>query len=211
MISCLLLAASCGVAGPPAKEGTDVVPLEERAVSVENLPQPVPESPRFKVTDRVEVVTTMGTMVFGLYGEEAPKTVANFLEYVDAGFYDGKIFHRVIPGFMIQGGGFDEQLARAETRDPIDLEIIPGLMHTPGVISMARTSDPHSATAQFFVCVSNTPQLNGAYAAFGELEEGMDVARRISAVRTKSADTDRGTMDDVPETPIRIERVRRAE
>lgn len=181
------------------------------AVPDVDLPQPVPLGERWKVTDRVEIKTTMGTIVLGLYGEDAPVTVANFLSYVDEGFYVGKVFHRVIPGFMVQGGGYDAELVRQETRDPIPLEIIPGITHEPGTVSMARTNDLDSATAQFFLCVAMTPQLNGTYAAFGKLEEGFDVVANISAVKTHRAETERGDMEDVPVTPVVIELARRLE
>jgi len=174
-----------------------------------DIPEPVPLPERWDVTDRVEIKTSMGTMVVGLYGDAAPATVANFLAYVDKGFYSQKVFHRVIPGFMVQGGGYDADLARQETDPPVKLEIIPGLRHEPGTVSMARTSDPNSATAQFFVCVAITPQLNGAYAVFGKLEEGFDVAANISAVKTHRVETDRGAMDDVPVTPVFIEYIKR--
>ena len=163
------------------------------------------------VTDRIEIRTSMGVIVAGLYGDDAPNTVRNFLSYVDRGFYSGKIFHRVIPGFMIQGGGFDPTLERAETDAPIPLEIIPGMKHEPGTVSMARTSDPGSATSQFFVCVEAAPQLNGGYAAFGVVEEGLSVALDISAVPTQTATGPRGEMGDVPTQPVVIEYVRRLE
>lgn len=164
---------------------------------------------KYAVTHRVKIHTNMGELTVGLYGEDAPRTVENFLDYVDAGFYEGKAFHRVIPGFMVQTGGYDAALARGEAGAPIRLEIIPGLEHEPGVISMARTSDPHSATSQFFICVADAPQLNGGYAAFGRVEEGMDVAKKISMVPTETVDTPRGAMNDVPKEPIVIEKVER--
>jgi len=171
------------------------------------LPKPLDASLDPEVTDRVKIKTNMGTMVVGLYGKEVPKTVANFLSYVDSGFYEGKVFHRIIPGFVIQGGGFDKELVKAPTNAPIDLELIPGLEHTPGVISMARTNDPHSATSQFFICVGNADQLNGAYSAFGKLESGMDIANNISLLESHSAITERGQMQDVPKKSVIIESV----
>ena len=161
------------------------------------------------VTDRVEIKTSMGSIVVGLYGDDAPDTVRNFLSYVDRGFYSGKIFHRVIPGFMIQGGGFDPALVRADTDPPIRLQIIPGLKHEAGTVSMARTSDPNSATSQFFVCVAAAPQLNGGYAAFGTVEEGLTVALEISSVPIQTTTGPRGEMADVPVEPVTIEYVRR--
>jgi len=196
--------AGCGGGPPPAltgaggAQGPSFDVPEPREVSVER-----------EVTERVEIKTSMGTIVVGLYGEDAPTTVSNFLSYVDRGFYSGKIFHRVIPGFMIQGGGFDPGLDRAETDPAIRLEIVPGLKHEAGVVSMARTSDPNSATSQFFVCVSAAPQLNGVYAAFGGVEEGLSVALDISAVTTQTATGPRGEMGDVPVEPVVIEHIRR--
>jgi cyclophilin family peptidyl-prolyl cis-trans isomerase len=187
-------------AAPPAKAvaGVTVDVPTPRAVSMER-----------KVTDRIAIKTSLGTIVVGLYGDDAPTTVRNFLSYVDRGFYSGKIFHRIIPGFMIQGGGFDATLDRAETDPPIRLEIIPGLKHEPGTMSMARTSEPNSATSQFFLCVAAAPQLNGGYAAFGRVEEGLAVALDISSVPTQTATGPRGEMEDVPTTPVVIESITR--
>jgi len=174
------------------------------------IPEPVAVSTELEVTDRVAIKTNHGTIVIGLYGKAAPISVKNFLGYVDGGFYPGKIFHRVIPGFMIQGGGFNAELVRdISTQDPIRLELIPGLKHMPGTVSMARTNDPYSATSQFFICVAPTPQLNGLYAAFGKVEEGMDIAIEISGVKTGSAESADGVLDDVPVTPVVIESVTR--
>ena len=153
------------------------------------------------VTARVQFATSMGTFVVGLYGNAGPITTQNFLRYVDDGFYDGLVFHRVIADFMIQGGGYDETLTlHPPSYPPITLEIIPWLSHQPGVISMARTSDPDSATSQFFVCVFDDSYLDGDYAAFGMVESGMDVVDAISAVPTHSI----SGMDDVPVTPVVI-------
>ena len=165
--------------------------------------------PKYEVTDRVEIVTSMGSMVVGLYGKSAPKTVANFLHYVEKGFFDGKIFHRIIPGFMIQGGGYNEDFTHPDPDEPIRLELVPGLKHEPGTISMARQpNNLHSATSQFFLCVAAAPQLNGAYSAFGKVEEGEEVMYAISGVPTHSVETDFGKMDDVPVTPVTIETIR---
>jgi cyclophilin family peptidyl-prolyl cis-trans isomerase len=158
------------------------------------------------VTARVQFDTSMGTFVVGLYGNAGPTTVDNFMAYVDDGFFDGLIFHRVIADFMVQGGGYDETLnRRAATYPPIPLEIITWLSHQPGVISMARTSDPDSATSQFFVCVSDDSFLDGDYAAFGEVESGYDVVESISVVATHST----GGMDDVPVTNVVMNSVTR--
>lgn len=172
-------------------------------------PAPTPP-PKFEVTDRIEIKTSMGNMIVGLYGKDAPQTVSNFLGYVDRKFFDKKIFHRVIAGFMVQGGGYDESLTHGTPENPIRLELVPGLKHESGTISMARQpTDLHSATSQFFICVSTAPQLNGAYSAFGKLEEGTDVLYAISGVPTHSVETDYGKMNDVPTAPVIIESIRR--
>jgi peptidyl-prolyl cis-trans isomerase A (cyclophilin A) len=154
----------------------------------------------------VLITTTDGDIRVELYPEKAPKTVANFLDYVKSGQYTGTIFHRVIPGFMIQGGGYTAEFAEKPTRAPIPLESKNGLKNTAGTIAMARTSDPNSATAQFFInTVDNAgldypnPDGNG-YAVFGKVISGMDVVKKIEGTPT----TTRGPMADVPQTPIVI-------
>ncbi|OLL30536.1 peptidylprolyl isomerase [Burkholderia sp. SRS-W-2-2016] len=156
---------------------------------------------------QVLLKTSEGDIRVELYPEKAPKTVANFLDYVKAGQYSGTIFHRVIPGFMIQGGGYTQSFAEKPTRAPIPLESRSGLKNTAGTIAMARTSDPDSATAQFFInTVDNAnldypkPDGNG-YAVFGKVTSGMDVVKRIEATPT----TVRGAMSDVPQKPIVIQ------
>ncbi|MFC0402914.1 peptidylprolyl isomerase [Paraburkholderia rhizosphaerae] len=151
--------------------------------------------------------TSDGDIRVELYPEKAPKTVANFLEYVKSGQYTGTIFHRVIPGFMIQGGGYTTSFAEKPTRAPIPLESRNGLKNMTGTIAMARTSDPNSATAQFFInTVDNAnldypnPDGNG-YAVFGKVTSGMDVVKKIEGTPT----TTRGPMSDVPQKPIVIE------
>jgi len=183
-------------------------PYDAAALDSEVPPAAEPVA-AFEVTDRVEIRTSAGTMVVGLYGKNAPRTVENFLSYVDSRFYAGKVFHRVIPGFMIQGGGFSASLDRAETGPSIPLEIIAGLGHGPGTISMARTNVLDSATSQFFICVAEAAQLNGEYAAFGMLEEGFDVATAISRVPTATVEADLTAMDDVPVDAVIIESVTR--
>jgi len=205
----IMVLAGCAGSGPPPVETTasDSDPI----ASYPGVPEPVPLGPLHEVTDRVAIRTSMGTIVVGLYGDDAPRTVTNFLSYVEQGFYSGTVFHRVIPGFMVQGGGFDPELQRRQTGDPIQLELIPGLKHEPGVVSMARTSNPHSATSQFFICVARSAQLNGTYAAFGKVEEGMDVASAISTVPTHTAEGPSQPMDDVPVNPVIIESITRVE
>ncbi|MFL9872228.1 peptidylprolyl isomerase [Paraburkholderia megapolitana] len=151
--------------------------------------------------------TSQGDIRVELYPEKAPKTVANFLDYVKAGQYNGTIFHRVIPGFMIQGGGYTTSYAEKPTRAPIQLESRSGLKNATGTISMARTGDPDSATAQFFInTVDNdgldypNPDGNG-YAVFGKVTSGMDVVKKIEGTPT----TSRGEMANVPQKQIVIE------
>jgi cyclophilin family peptidyl-prolyl cis-trans isomerase len=151
---------------------------------------------------KVVLETSKGQIVIELYLQKAPETVVNFLDYVDAKFYDGTIFHRVIPNFMIQGGGFTSDMKRKPGKGPIKNEADRGLKNDRGTIAMARTGDPHSATAQFFINTANNDfldhknktQQGWGYAAFGKVIEGMDVIDAISAVKT----TKRGSFRDVP-------------
>jgi peptidyl-prolyl cis-trans isomerase B (cyclophilin B) len=161
------------------------------------------------VTVRME--TNKGVITLELDEKSAPETVANFIEYAKAGFYDGTIFHRVIPGFMIQGGGFTTDMKQKSTRAPIKNEAGNGLKNTTGSIAMARTSDPHSATTQFFINVKDnsfldhsapTPQGWG-YCVFGKVTDGMDVVHAIEHVQTGS----RSGFQDVPLTEVVINKV----
>lgn len=162
---------------------------------------------------RVLMQTSMGDMVIELNQEKAPKTVANFLEYVDSGFYDGTIFHRVINNFMIQGGGFTTEMKKKSTRDPIANEADNMLRNTIGTLAMARTPDPHSATAQFFINVENNSNLDfrektprgWGYTVFGRVIKGMSVVKQIEGVTT----TTRGFYRDVPAEPVIIHKVSR--
>lgn len=156
-------------------------------------------------TQMVLIETTMGDITVGLYGNEAPITVENFLTYVDEGFFADLIFHRVIPDFMIQGGGLDATLTDKEAHAPIALEIEGGIKHEPGVISMARTVLKNSATSQFFICVETLPTLDGEYAAFGRVNEGYDVVEAISLVETHTV----GLYENVPVEPVVIKSVTR--
>jgi peptidyl-prolyl cis-trans isomerase B (cyclophilin B) len=162
----------------------------------------------------VDVVTSMGTFSIELDSEKAPKSVANFLEYVDAKHYDGTLFHRVINGFMVQGGGYDEKYERRATKAPVENEADNGLKNTRGTVAMARTGDPHSATAQFFVNVVDNKfldhtakdQQGWGYTVFGKVIEGMDVIDKMKEVATGS----QGPFSkDAPTTPITITTVRR--
>jgi len=160
---------------------------------------------------QVTIETDKGTIVLELYPDKAPDTVANFLQYVRDGFYDGTVFHRVIDGFMIQGGGFTADLSKKDTRAPVKNESDNGLSNARGTIAMARTPDPHSATAQFFINVAE----NGAfldsgktgdgwgYTVIGRVVEGQDVADAIAKVATGM----QKGMADVPDEPVRIVRV----
>ena len=161
---------------------------------------------------QVEFKTSAGSFTLELYPEKAPKTVANFLQYVKEGFYKGTIFHRVIPGFMVQGGGFERNMQeKSKTRPPIDNEAGNGLKNDVGTIAMARTNAPHSATAQFFINVANNDSLNYreptqagyGYAVFGKVTKGMDAVMKIVKVPTGNA----GPHQNVPLTPIVIEEV----
>ena len=155
---------------------------------------------------KVRFATTEGDFVVEVYPDKAPKTVENFLQYVKDKHYDGTIFHRVIGDFMIQGGGFDASMAEKPTRAPIALEARNGLKNDRGTIAMARTREPNSATAQFFVNVVdnsglNAPQPDGnGYAVFGKVVQGMDTVDKIRGVAT----TNKGMYQNVPATPIVI-------
>ena len=162
---------------------------------------------------QVEVRTNMGGFTIELYPENAPGTVQNFLQYVKDGHYNGTIFHRVIPGFMIQGGGFTQQFDEKPTRGAIKNEAGNGLRNGVGMVSMARTADPHSATAQFFINVVENPSLDFraptregyGYTPFGKVIKGMDVVDRIAKVRTGPG---KPPHTDVPVKPVVIERMR---
>ena len=156
----------------------------------------------------VELHTNRGVITLELDADKAPLTVENFVTYVEKGFYDGTVFHRVIDGFMIQGGGFDQALRQRPTRAPIRNEAANGLKNTAGTIAMARTSDPDSATAQFFInLVDNTgldyPKPDGhGYAVFGRVIEGMDVVRAIGKSPVRRA----GMHQHLPVEPVVVER-----
>ncbi|MFO8024638.1 peptidylprolyl isomerase [Thiohalophilus sp.] len=161
---------------------------------------------------RVEMQTSMGTIVLELTPDKAPRTVDNFLRYVEDGFYDNTLFHRVIDDFMIQGGGFTPGYERKETRAPVVNEADNGLQNKPGTIAMARTMDPHSATAQFFINVADNEFLNHSgktpreygYAVFGKVVKGMNVVNKIKSVTTGAGGP---FARDVPKTPVIIQNV----
>jgi peptidyl-prolyl cis-trans isomerase A (cyclophilin A) len=153
--------------------------------------------------------TSQGDVTIELQHDKAPKSVENFLQYVRDGFYSNTIFHRVIDGFMVQGGGFTTDMAQKTTRAPIPLESQNGLKNELGTVAMARTSNPNSATAQFFINTVNNPNLNYpqpdgfGYAVFGKVVKGMDVIEKISKTPTEF----KGMMRDVPSTPIVIQSI----
>ena len=157
---------------------------------------------------RVKLETTMGSITIELDEEKAPNTTANFLQYVDDGFYVGTIFHRIIDGFMVQGGGLDANMNNKSTRTPIENEANNGLGNANGTVAMARTNDPHSATAQFFINVKDndfldhqSPSPDGwGYCVFGRVVEGSDTVTSMKSVETGTS----GGMRDVPTTPIEI-------
>jgi peptidyl-prolyl cis-trans isomerase A (cyclophilin A) len=160
----------------------------------------------------VVLETTLGNVTIELYPDEAPGTVENFLAYVDDGHFNGTIFHRVIPGFVIQGGGFTEDMGRKETKQPIKNEADNGLKNLRGTLSMARTSDINSATSQFFVnLVDNAVLDHGArdfgYAVFARITDGMDVVDKIAKVAT----TNRAGHQNVPVEPVVVTAARRVE
>lgn len=171
------------------------------AAQAQPVEQPLPQ---------VRFVTSEGAFTLQLRPDVAPETVANFLQYVEDGHYSETVFHRVIPGFMIQGGGFTENLTQKSTRAPIVNEASPTLPNLRGTISMARTNAPDSATSQFFINVADNDFLNAGvrgpgYAVFGKVTEGMGVVDRIAGVETTRM---RG-MADVPVTPVIIQSVGR--
>ena len=160
---------------------------------------------------KATIETSKGTITLELDGEKAPATVANFVEYAKSSFYDGTIFHRVIDGFMIQGGGFTRDMNQKETREPIRIESMNGLSNARGTIAMARTMDPNSATSQFFInLVDNgfldftAPTVQGyGYAVFGHVTDGLDVVDAIAKSRTRSV----GHYENVPEEAVVIRKV----
>jgi cyclophilin family peptidyl-prolyl cis-trans isomerase len=203
---------------PPAEAPA---PAEEPVAVVTPPPPPTPApkaapAPPKKAAGppAVVITTNKGVIRVELFPDKAPKTVANFLAYVDDKFYDGTIFHRVIPDFMIQGGGFNANMTEKNTRAPVQNESQGGESNVRGTISMARTNDPHSATAQFFINHANNRMLDygarGAnqwgYAVFGRVTEGMDVVDAIAMVATGN----KGPYENVPVENVVIESIRRA-
>lgn len=170
------------------------------AVTLWHLPAQANDAPKVRLS------TSMGDIVLELAADKAPQSVNNFLQYVRDKHYDGTVFHRVIDGFMIQGGGFTADMNQKPTRDPIPLEARNGLKNDRGTIAMARTGNPNSATSQFFINVVNNSMLNApspdgyGYAVFGRVVSGMDVVDKIRAVSTGN----KGPHQNVPTSPITI-------
>lgn len=168
--------------------------------------------PALAANPQVVFETNRGNFVVELYPDKAPKTVANFMQYVNTGFYQNTIFHRVINRFMIQGGGFNSAMVEKDTKAPIVNEAGNGLLNEPGTLAMARTSDPNSATSQFFINLEHNQFLNYqgpepdlvGYCVFGRVLKGMDVVREIASTPTGFA----GPHSDVPKSPIVIQQIK---
>jgi len=164
----------------------------------------------YAANPQVELKTSQGALIIELYQEKAPKSVENFLQYARDGFYNGTVFHRVIADFMIQGGGFTPDMKQKEARAPIQNEAKNGLKNELGTLAMARTGDPHSASAQFFINLKDNsfldyPGRDGwGYAVFGKVVQGLDVVQKIAKVPT----TNSGPHQNVPTAPILIESVK---
>ncbi len=205
----VIAALTCCLVSPWALVAQDVdsSAAEAAATATESTATELP---------RVAIETSMGTFVVELDSNSAPLSSQNFLQYVDEGFYGGTVFHRVIAGFMIQGGGVTADLKKKETRAPIRNEADNGLPNARGTIAMARTGDPHSATAQFYINLVDNNQLNHAnyvsrggwgYTVFGKVVEGMEVVDAIAGVKTSR----QGMHANVPEKVVRIEKATRVE
>lgn len=181
------------------------IPFNILAASVLALVLAANPAPAQSKPDTVVFKTSLGDLTIALFNRAAPVTVKNFLAYVDSGFYNGTIFHRVIPGFVIQGGGYNKNLVRRPTFPPIKNESDNGLKNERGTLSMARTQDPNSATSQFFVSLVDNSGLDfkgegTGYAVFGKVIAGMDVVDKIAKVQTET----RGGFQDIPKDPVFI-------
>jgi cyclophilin family peptidyl-prolyl cis-trans isomerase len=204
LVSLSVCAVVCRAEDKPAEKPADTQP-----------PAAAPAEQKGSVKPMVTMKTSLGDIKIELYPDKAPATVKNFLSYVDDKFYDGTIFHRVISGFMIQGGGFTPDMAQKPTKAPVKNEAQNGLKNDRGTLAMARTMVVDSATAQFFINVVDndflnfrSPDVRGfGYCVFGKVVEGMDVVDKIKAVPTGQ----KNGMGDVPNDPVKILEVRRAE
>ncbi len=204
----VLLGALVCVSGVLAQTDATTAPQPPKP---EPAPQPAEPPKQEEKLVYVKMATSMGDIVLELNAEKAPITVKNFMKYVEKGHYDGTIFHRVIPDFVIQGGGFAADMKQKQTEPPIKNEWGNGLKNLRGTISMARTSDLNSATSQFFINVANndgTVKYNlddprgGGYAVFGKVVAGIEVVDKIKAVKT----TNKGGHQDVPAEPVSIKK-----
>jgi cyclophilin family peptidyl-prolyl cis-trans isomerase len=202
--ACIICAiiVSCGFCGAGAQETKKVPP------KVEKTTEKIPEKPGEVIMVRVE--TNVGPFTMELYKDKAPITVESFLKYVKTKFFDGTIFHRVIPDFMIQGGGFTEQMVKKETAPPIKNEAKNGLKNDKYTVAMARTQVVDSATAQFFINLKDNAFLNYkdpnnyGYAVFGKVTEGMEIVDKIAEVKTAT----KGQYQNVPAKPVIIKTIR---
>jgi cyclophilin family peptidyl-prolyl cis-trans isomerase len=206
LLPALALAQATAPAKPAAKAPAKAAPAKAKS---EDKQAPASD----KTASKVLIKTSLGDMTVELYPDKAPKSVENFIGYVNSGFYDGTIFHRVIDNFMIQGGGFTRDLRQKPTRAAITNEAKNGLSNLRGTLAMARTGDPNSATAQFFINVVDNPRLdytsdaNGAtwgYCVFGKVTSGADIIDKIKAVPTGAQGPFKS---DVPTTPVVIEKI----
>ena len=210
----LAMALAGGMAAS-AQDGLDMPPVPGAAEETVAAPETAPEAEQAKETDMVIIKTTLGDIKVKLAADKAPLSVANFLSYVDDKHYDGTIFHRVIDGFMIQGGGFDANMRQKPTKAPIKNEAANGLQNKRGTLAMARTMVVDSATSQFFINVKDNgfldfraPNPQGfGYCVFGEVVEGMDVVDQIKGVRTGT----KAGMSDVPLETVEILSVTRVQ
>jgi peptidyl-prolyl cis-trans isomerase A (cyclophilin A) len=207
LVPAFALAQGTAPAKPAAKAPAKAAPAKPKA---DDKQAPAGDK---TAASKVLIKTNLGDMTVELYPEKAPKTVENFLAYASSGFYDGTIFHRVIDNFMIQGGGFTRDLRQKPTRPAITNEAKNGLSNSRGTLAMARTGDPNSATAQFFINVVDNPRLdytsdaNGAtwgYCVFGKVISGADVIDKIKVVPTGAQGPFKS---DVPTTPVVIEKI----
>lgn len=190
------------IAGSPSFGQTSTAP---------GAPLPAPQAKPTPDGPVIAIDTTMGTIEVGLHATRAPLSTRNIMNYVRSGFYNGTVFHRVIPGFMVQGGGLDANMNEKPVGPPVRNEARNGLLNSRGSLSLARTSDPHSATSQFFISVKDNPALDfgisrdgWGYAVFGEVLSGMGVVDQIVSVPTST----RGPHQNVPIKPVTITRVR---
>jgi peptidyl-prolyl cis-trans isomerase A (cyclophilin A) len=202
-----LVLAFLQAATPPAAAPVQA-PAAPAAAPEQPAPAPVPKGP-FVALEVSQGRTALGTITIALDPAKAPVSVENFLAYLRAGHYDGTVFHRVMPGFMVQGGGYTPELEEKPTRSPIQNEARNGLRNSRGAVAMARLNPPNSATSQFFINLRDNHRLDfgiggAGYAVFGQVVEGMDVVDRVAMVPT----TSRGQHENVPQTSVIIRSAR---